>query len=85
VLPPHSAHSFPQGIRVNFKLFVAWIVQLAALRAAISLDSSTKTHHTSLVHIPYYLGSFDINYIIIRNVQNFRIVFQITKNCERKY
>ncbi len=35
--------------------------------------------------ISYYLGNFDINYIIFRNVRSFDFFFPITKDCERKY
>ncbi len=35
--------------------------------------------------LPYYLGSFDTNYIIFRIVEFFKFFFQITKNCEGKY
>jgi len=36
--------------------------------------------------IPYYLGSFNTNYIIFRNVETFKgFFFQITKFCEGKY
>jgi hypothetical protein len=36
--------------------------------------------------VPYYLGNFDINYIILRNVEIFKkYFFQIAKYSEWKY
>jgi hypothetical protein len=35
--------------------------------------------------IPYGLGSFDTNYIVLRNVENFKKILQRTKKlCEGK-
>jgi len=43
--------------------------------------------HSSKImfQIPYYLGSFNDNYIMFRNVEIFPKQIQTTKNCEGKY
>jgi hypothetical protein len=41
--------------------------------------------HCSFPRLPYYLGQFDTNYIIFKNVEIFKdYFFQIKKYCEEK-
>ncbi len=37
-----------------------------------------------MFQIPYYLSSFNDNYIMFRNVENFPKQSQTTKNCQGK-